>query len=108
MLSGLKTIFDSGGERWEEYRFRRADGSHAFVLDRGRVVRDSDGAAVRMVGAMRGVTERRRHEKKLKRSEELFRTTFEAAAVGIAHLAPDGRWLKINDKLCDISGYSRE
>jgi PAS domain S-box-containing protein len=37
-----------------------------------------------------------------------FRGTFENAAVGIAHLALDGRWLFVNQKLCDILAYSRE
>lgn len=34
-----------------------------------------------------------------------FRATFEQAAVGIAHVAPDGRWLRVNQQLCDIVGY---
>src|SRR3954467_15777148 len=41
-------------------------------------------------------------------SEERFRITFEQAAVGIAHVAPDGRWLRVNQKLCDITGYTAE
>ena len=41
-------------------------------------------------------------------SEEQFRATFEQAAVGLAHMAPDGRWLQVNQKLCDITGYSRQ
>lgn len=39
-------------------------------------------------------------------SDERFRTTFERAAVGIAQVATDGRWLRVNQKLCDIVGYS--
>jgi PAS domain S-box-containing protein len=39
-------------------------------------------------------------------SDARFRTTFERAAVGIAHVATDGRWLRVNQKLCDIVGYS--
>ncbi|MBC9249544.1 hypothetical protein A9179_04545 [Pseudomonas alcaligenes] len=39
-------------------------------------------------------------------SELRFRATFEQAAVGIAHLAPDGRWLRVNQKLCQMYGYS--
>lgn len=35
-----------------------------------------------------------------------LRNTFEQAAVGIAHVAPDGRWLRVNQKLCEIVGYS--
>jgi PAS domain S-box-containing protein len=37
--------------------------------------------------------------------EERFRATFENAAVGIAHLAPDLRWLRANNALCRILGY---
>jgi PAS domain S-box-containing protein len=43
----------------------------------------------------------------LNESEQRFRVTFEQAAVGIAHVAQDGRWLRVNQKLCDIVGYSR-
>jgi PAS domain S-box-containing protein len=41
-------------------------------------------------------------------SEERFRSTFEQAAVGIAHVAPDGRWIHVNRRLCAIVGYTRE
>ncbi|MBP1595590.1 MAG: histidine kinase [Acidobacteria bacterium] len=44
----------------------------------------------------------------LAESEERFRSTFEQAAVGIAHLSPAGRFLRINRRFCDILGYSRE
>jgi PAS domain S-box-containing protein len=47
-------------------------------------------------------------EGKLRESEERFRATFEQATVGIGHIAPDGRWLMVNTKLCEIVGYSRE
>ncbi|MDB5592701.1 GAF domain-containing protein [Enterovirga sp.] len=43
----------------EEYRFSRADGSYAEVFDRGSLIRDPSGRAVRMIGAMLDVTERR-------------------------------------------------
>src|SRR5467141_4715884 len=38
-------------------------------------------------------------------SEARFRATFDHAAVGIAHVAPDGRWLRVNGTLCRILGY---
>jgi PAS domain S-box-containing protein len=47
-------------------------------------------------------------EVSLRESEERFRGTFDNAAVGIAHVALDGRWLRVNDKLCQITGYPRE
>jgi PAS domain S-box-containing protein len=45
-------------------------------------------------------------EAALLESEDRFRSTFEQAAVGIAHLALDGRWLLVNPKLCEICGYT--
>ncbi|MCP4900471.1 MAG: PAS domain S-box protein, partial [bacterium] len=39
-------------------------------------------------------------------SEARFRGTFNQAAVGISHVAPNGSWLEVNQKLCDIVGYT--
>lgn len=46
--------------------------------------------------------------REVKENEECFRATFEQAAVGMAHVALDGRYLRVNRKLCDIVGYSRD
>jgi len=43
-----------------------------------------------------------------KDNEELFRNTFEQAAVGLAHVGVDGNFIRINQKFCDIVGYSTE
>lgn len=42
------------------------------------------------------------------KSEQLFRGTFENAAVGMAHVGLDGKWLRVNDRLSEITGYSRD
>jgi PAS domain S-box-containing protein len=42
----------------------------------------------------------------LRRTEQQFQATFEQAAVGLAHVAPDGRLLRVNHKLCEITGYA--
>jgi two-component system, cell cycle sensor histidine kinase and response regulator CckA len=41
-------------------------------------------------------------------SERLYRSTFDAAPVGIVHVDLDGRWLRVNQRLCDLLGYPRE
>jgi two-component system cell cycle sensor histidine kinase/response regulator CckA len=41
-------------------------------------------------------------------SERLYRSTFDAAPVGIVHVGMDGRWLRVNERLCDFLGYSRD
>jgi len=48
------------------------------------------------------------HLAEVQRSEALFRATFEHAGTGIAHVAPDGRWLRANRKLCEIVGYPHD
>lgn len=64
--------------------------------------------ARRLFAFVRDIGERRQAAEALRESESRFRSTFEQAAVGIAHVAPNGRWLRINRKLCDILGYTQE
>ena len=51
---------------------------------------------------------RKRTERALRESEERFRATFERAPVGIAHVGVDGKFLRVNDKLCEVTHRSRE
>jgi PAS domain S-box-containing protein len=41
-------------------------------------------------------------------SERLYRSTFDTAPVGIVHVALDGRWLRVNQRICDLLGHGRE
>lgn len=43
----------------------------------------------------------------LRESEERFRAVFEQAAVGIARVSPDGKWLEVNNRICEIVGYTK-
>ncbi len=61
-----------------------------------------------LVAVARDISQRKRAVSELKESEERFRATFQQAAVGIAHIAPNGRWLRVNERLSAIVGYSRE
>lgn len=47
-------------------------------------------------------------ERALRESEERYRSTFEQAAVGIAHTSKEGHFLRVNPKLCEIVGYTQE
>jgi PAS domain S-box-containing protein len=53
------------------------------------------------------LSERQQHDAALRASEAKFRSTFENAAVGIAHVDLKGRWLDVNERLCTITGYER-
>ena len=55
-------------EKWSEpYRFKRKDGTFAWVIDRGFIIRDSKGKAVRMVGSIQDVTRQKKYEESLKK-----------------------------------------
>jgi diguanylate cyclase (GGDEF)-like protein/PAS domain S-box-containing protein len=60
-----------------------------------------------LVAVVRDLTLQLQAEAQLRDSEERFRVAFSQAAVGLAHAAPDGRWLMVNQKLCRILGYSQ-
>jgi PAS domain S-box-containing protein len=47
-------------------------------------------------------------EQALRESEQLYRSTFELAALGVAQVSPGGRFLRVNDKLAEITGYSKD
>ena len=69
--ASIHAAIDGTATRWgEDYRFARADGSYADVFDRGFIARDSDGKALRMIGAMQDLTERRQVEAALRRLNE--------------------------------------
>ncbi len=57
---------------------------------------------------LQDITHRVESERAVNESEERFSATFNQAAVGLAHVAPDGRWLRVNRKLCDIVGYTQD
>ena len=90
-----------------EFRVRHKDGSLRWREVIATNLLDDPNVAGIVFNA-RDITERRQTEVALRATEELFRATFEQAAVGIALVAPDGRWLRVNQKLCDIVGYSRD
>lgn len=81
--SSIHAAIDGDAESWtDEYRFRRADGSYAAILDRGHVIRDGSGRAARMIGAMLDISERQANRAALAMSEERLRLATDAAEIG--------------------------
>lgn len=54
------------------------------------------------------LSSRRQAEQALRESEERFRGAFDFAAIGMAIVSPPGRWLRVNQSLCSILGYTSE
>src|SRR5512144_1453434 len=96
------------GSEWTwEHRVKGKDGLYRTILSLGRPVRDDRDRITSWVGFNLDISARKEAEDALRESEARFRGTFENAAVGIANVGTDGTWLRVNQRLCDILGYSR-
>lgn len=102
--ASIHAVIDGDGTGWtEEYRFLRADGTYADVLDRGYVIRDVAGRATRMIGAMFDLTEQRRARQALLASEASLRAVLDTVPVGILFAeAPTGRIIGGNSRIEEI------
>jgi PAS domain S-box-containing protein len=73
VISSTEKFIVNGDARWHlEFRFRRRDGSYAFVIERGAIIRDPAGAAIRLVGGLSDVSEQRQYLQQLKEQAELL------------------------------------
>ena len=84
VVQSLESALKSNASSWRaEYRFRCVDGEYAHVLDRGHILRDGEGAAVRVVGSLMDITDRKRLEGEMLRVQRM--DTIGAIAGGVAH-----------------------
>ena len=85
--------------------FEQADGSVQWLRWEVRPWFMADSEVGGIVIFSEDITERIVSEQALRDSESRFAATFDQAAVGIAIVSPEGHWLRVNQKLCDIVGY---
>lgn len=106
----LNRCFEGKTEYYEfEARMLHKNGHWVWVFDRGKVFSWTDDCKpLMMYGTHQDITERKKIEEELKISEQAFRGNFENAAIGMALLNEQGRWLRVNKRLCEIVGYSEE
>lgn len=90
-----------------EFRFQRLDNSVVWVFAQSVPEKNADGVLIGHVGTITDIAEQKQSQQALIQSEERFRSTFEQAAVGIAHADKNGKFIRVNQKLCDILGYTR-
>ena len=90
-----------------EYTAQRKDGTQfPVVIYASAILRDDVPVGLR--GIVVDITERRRAEEALRESEERFRLTFDQLPIGAAIVSLDFRFVRVNDVLCRMTGYSSE
>jgi PAS domain S-box-containing protein len=93
----------------------RPDGTRMVTSINIEPLRNTNGDVVGVVNCFIDITERKRTEIALEQSrqfaleqEQRLAATYEHAAIGILEVAPDGRFLRVNEAICTIAGYSRD
>ena len=102
----IETLLRTGSPLKLEVNYVSRPDSVAVLDLSASVIRDRAGQAVAIVCIARDVTAHRRAEETIRQNQELLRGAFDYAAIGMALVATDGRWLQVNRALCDIVGYS--
>ncbi|NIR50113.1 PAS domain S-box protein [candidate division KSB1 bacterium] len=89
------------------FRFRHKNGSWRVLESTGKTL-SKDSNETGMVINSRNITQRKQAQEALQESEERFRRIFEEGPLGMAIISPDYRFVTVNDRLCQILGYTKE
>jgi two-component system cell cycle sensor histidine kinase/response regulator CckA len=95
----------SGIGKTLEYRLRHKNGAWLVLESTSSVIRNANGDPEKLVIVNRDITERKRAEEALQRSEAGFRSVVEDAPYGIYRASTSGRFLQVNPALQKMLGY---
>ncbi|MCB1278030.1 PAS domain S-box protein [Prosthecobacter sp.] len=109
LLAARKAHFEKRAPYQVEFRLRTKGEEYRWFVARGEADWNEKGEAVRMIGTISDIEERKRAEQALRESEKRFRAVFEQAAVGMAEIeTPTGHYLNVNQRMCEINRRTRE
>ncbi|MBV6639955.1 MAG: PAS domain-containing protein [Cyclobacteriaceae bacterium] len=89
-------------------RYRHQNGSLVWFSYYGKLIKEESGKPVGVLGVHIDITKFIERENELSIAEEQFRGAFEHSALGMALVSTEGKWLKVNKKICNIVGYSEK
>lgn len=96
------------GQSWSgEFKVRRRDDTTFPAFITNTPIYDNAGTMIGIVGVSNDITGRKRAEERLRESEERHRAIVEQTMVGVAHCDLSGKLTIVNQKYCDITGYTK-
>jgi PAS domain S-box-containing protein len=108
VLKNWKLSLATGDPFEMTFPLKGSNGKFKPFLTRIVPLKDASGKIHHWFGTCTDVSDLSEAKEALSISEERFKATFEHAAVGIAHLDLNGKWLMVNNQLCKIVGYTKE
>ncbi len=111
IIGGIQTTLGSDETNWKaEYRYLKANGKYAYVIDKGFILRDNHGKALRMVGAIQDITESKEREQQLKLFESVIINTNDAVLITEAEPfdEPGPKIVYVNKAFTTMTGYTAE
>jgi PAS domain S-box-containing protein len=102
----IRRCLETGENSVAEYDYTSQWDKTIFIRIHLTPLRDSKGQITGAQALIEDCTERKLADQALNESEQQFRAAFEQAAVGIAYADMEYRWLGVNKKFCDITGYT--
>lgn len=88
------------------FRVKWPNGKVRWIKAEATVIRDKEGHALRMIGVNTDITELKTAQLQLVTSEESLQGAFENSSVGMALVGMDGRFIQVNQSLCNSLGYT--
>ena len=98
-------VLSTGVDDENEEYLTNAQGETRIISTKKSLLKDTNGNKI-IVGVIRDINDQKLAEVALKESEERFRSMFEQAAVGTVIASLTGRFLQVNQKFCELVGYS--
>ena len=89
-----------------ELRYVHKNGTLVWFICTGRVTEWNNDVAMRMTGCHVDISWQKKTQHELQITEQHFKGAFEYSTIGMAILSPQGKWLKVNKKLCSMVGYT--
>ena len=109
MFQAVNNFLANPGEYFiETFRMQHKDGSYRWIQNRAAAVKDKNGKVVRMFGAHKDITEQKRAEEELRKTDLMYRGIIENAPDGVVMVSFDGKFKFASTSALKMFGYNND